>query len=124
MKSKASVLLVESDEGLRRLITSVLQHEYQMIPVNTTIDAWRYLFSVDCLPTILIIDLDNTHSDNRELVRQIKENGMLREIPIITLCSNKGNLAFSSSIDIDESIQKPFDPNLLKKKMIDLTPQN
>jgi len=120
MKSKASVLLIEQDEGLRQLLLHILRKDYQVMTVETIIDAWRYLLSNESLPNLLIIDLDDVPLDSRELVKQIKANGILREIPIIALCSEQALLIFTS-IEVDEMLSKPFDPKKLKEKIIELT---
>jgi len=120
IKANTSVLLVEQDEGLKQLLVQILQENYQVITVRSTIEAWHYLFSCDCLPNLLIIDLDEAPSNDRELVRQIKANGILREIPIIVLCTEQESTV-SISPKVDEIFIKPFDPNHLKEKIIELT---
>lgn len=120
IKENTSVLLVEQDEGLKQLLVHILQEDYQVMIVKNIIEAWHYLFSGKCLPSLLIIDFDIASQNGGELINQIKANGMLKGIPIIVLCSEKQS-TISTFLEVDEILFKPFDPNHLKEKIINLT---
>lgn len=119
IKANTSVLLVEQDEGLKQLLVHLLQENYQVMVVKNVIEAWRYLFSGESLPNLLIIDLDVNPQKSAELVKQIKANGILRGIPVIMLCTEQ-----SSPIpifqEIGEIFFKPFNPDDLKETILKL----
>ncbi|MEN0047025.1 MAG: hypothetical protein AAF806_08215 [Bacteroidota bacterium] len=112
-------MLVELDEGLRQLLVHLLQEDYQIMTTETIMESWRYLFSGECLPNLLIIDLDTAAPKSKELVEQMKANGILKEIPIIALCT-KQKTSVATSPKVDKTFFKPFDPNDLKEKIVEL----
>jgi len=87
------ILLVEDNKGDIGLITEFFSDAKVLINLHIAEDgeeALRFLYDKDKflgskLPDLIILDLNLPKKDGREVLREIKENSNLKNIPIIIL---------------------------------------
>ncbi len=60
-------------------------------------------------PSIILLDLNMPRKDGREVLLEIKENSVLRKIPVIVLTTSKAETDISHAYDlgVNSYIQKP-----------------
>ncbi len=114
---KPSLLLIEKDEGLRQLLTSILQENYQVVATSSSLAGLQYLYEGK-LPQLMIIDLNIEDIPAWELIQQVNSNGLLRDIPIIVLGKQQHQyLEDKLPKQVSDFIIKPFDPDKLKQSI-------
>ncbi len=124
MKLKASILLIEDNEGLRRLLSSYLTDlEYEVSAVKDGLAGMRCLFSANT-PDLLILSVDIVGLSAFELIEQVRANGLIGAIPIIIVSSEKDESIQQRCADLgaDAFFTKPFSPDVLHQKVLELVP--
>ena len=108
-----SVLVVEDDMSLVRLLSVLLQTEgYE---VRTSMNGAKGLVSlVSDPPDVVILDLSMPGIDGRTFYRQARANGYRGPVMI---CSAFGAQAARDELGAEASISKPFDPFMLLNEL-------
>lgn len=117
MSPKPSLLLIEADEGLQRLLGIVLGEEYEVTITQNALEGLQHIYQGN-LPQLLVIDLNIEGISGWELIQQINTNGLLRDIPIVVL-GNKQQQYIESKLpeQVKSFLLKPFDPDQLKHEI-------
>lgn len=117
MSPKPSLLLIEADEGLRRLLNIILNEEYNIMATQSALEGLQYIYQGN-IPQLLIIDLNIEEISGWELIQQINTNGLLRDIPIVVL-GNKQQQHIENKLpeQVKSFLLKPFDPEQLKNEI-------
>ena len=124
MKLKASILLIEDNEGLRRLLATYLSAQaFEVNAVKDGLAGMKYLFSADT-PDLLILSIDIVGMSAFELIEQVRANGLIGAIPIIVLSSENDESIQQRCFDLgtDAFFTKPFSPDALHQKVQELVP--
>jgi len=107
--------LIEGDTGLLQLLHLLLDTHYSVKTASNALQALNLLYQGD-LPRLMIISLNLEGISGLELINNIKNNGMLRHIPLIAITNEKSEIITKSlNSKVEQLIQKPFDPEELKK---------
>jgi CheY-like chemotaxis protein len=113
-RAHPSILVVDDDPSVRRLVTDVLETEgYDVQAVD---DGYAALARVDCLaPDCIILDVMMPGLDGHAVLDQIRTRATQNHVPVVMLTANAGDeqawQAWSEGVDY--FMTKPFEPDEL-----------
>lgn len=116
-----NILLIEDNLGDIRLTEEALKEHEIKIKLNVVMDgeeAMKYLRKTDAFanaqtPDIILLDLNLPKKDGREILKEIKEDQILKSIPVIvlTISSAERDIMTSYQLHANCYITKPLDFN-------------
>jgi len=90
-----TIIMIEDDEGHARLIERNIRRSginNEIIPFTTGADALSYLFGADgdagkheAQGLLILLDLNLPDMTGTEILRQVKENSILKSAPVVVL---------------------------------------
>ena len=114
-----TILLVEDNPGDALLAMEALKdskHHNELIWVRDGMEAMDYLHKVGKYknadyPDIILLDLNLPSKDGKEVLREIKSNNDLKQIPVIilTISSSEDDIIKSYNLQANSYITKPID---------------
>ena len=108
-----SVLVVEDEPALRRMLTFTLRDAG--FDVRTAWNGVEGLEQVDAaLPDVIVLDLEMPVMDGRTFYQRLRERGL--RMPVCIL-SAYGARKAQRELDADASVQKPFGTDELIEKL-------
>ena len=112
------VLVVEDDSPLCWLLETIMRDTYEVTIVNNGMDAWS-LLSERSIPDIIISDLAMPGLDGIELLENLSESGLFRNIPVIILSGDEDPAKRKRCLDLGafSYVIKPFEPRLLLEEV-------
>jgi len=111
--STETILVVEDNSEIRKLITSLVGRHYQIAESENGLMGWET--AVETLPDLIICDIMMPVMDGIELCRRLKEDERTSHIPVIILTARSSHIHQVSGLETgaDAYITKPFSPELL-----------
>ena len=112
---KKTLLIVDDDLSILKLLNFILSKEYEIVVKNNGIEAFGWLEDGN-MPKLIISDLQMPYFDGQSFIKNVKISGFYRDIPVIVLSAaydleeQVANMPFK----LDAYIHKPFNPNTLK----------
>ena len=112
------VLVVEDDSPLCWLLETIMRNTYEVTVVNNGMDAWS-LLSERNIPDVIISDLAMPGLDGIELLENLSESGLFRNIPVIILSGDEDPAKRKRCLDLGafSYVIKPFEPRLLLEEV-------
>ena len=112
------VLVVEDDSPLCWLLETIMRNTYEVTVVNNGMDAWS-LLSERSIPDVIISDLAMPGLDGIELLENLSESGLFRNIPVIILSGDEDPAKRKRCLDLGafSYVIKPFEPRLLLEEV-------
>jgi len=112
------VLVVEDDSPLCWLLETIMRNKYEVTVVNNGLDAWS-LLSERNIPDVIISDLAMPGLDGIELLENLSESGLFRNIPVIILSGDEEPAKRKRCLDLGafSFVIKPFEPRLLLEEV-------
>lgn len=112
------VLVVEDDSPLCWLLETIMRNTYEVTVVNNGLDAWS-LLSERNIPDVIISDLAMPGLDGIELLENLSESGLFRNIPVIILSGDEEPAKRKRCLDLGafSFVIKPFEPRLLLEEV-------
>ena len=112
------VLVVEDDSPLCWLLETIMRNTYEVTVVNNGLDAWS-LLSERSIPDVIISDLAMPGLDGIELLENLSESGLFRNIPVIILSGDEEPAKRKRCLDLGafSYVIKPFEPRLLLEEV-------
>ena len=112
------VLVVEDDSPLCWLLETIMHNTYEVTIVNNGMDAWS-LLSERNIPDVIISDLAMPGLDGIELLENLSESGLFRNIPVIILSGDEEPAKRKRCLDLGafSYVIKPFEPRLLLEEV-------
>ena len=108
------ILLVEDNEMNRQVAVGILSVGGFRIDIaeNGEIAVEK---AFECMPDIILMDMQMPVMDGIEATRQIRSNPKLRKVPIIAMTANamQADRELCMEAGMNDYIAKPFDPNKL-----------
>jgi two-component system chemotaxis response regulator CheY len=106
------VLTIDDDENIRMLLAAFLRKKYRVVAKEDGLAGMSWLYQGN-LPDLIVVDVDMPRLDGFEFLRQVRNSGFFRHIPVIMLsgmeqpqlrqrCLNQG---------ADAYLIKPFNPD-------------
>ncbi|HET9963308.1 MAG TPA: ATP-binding protein [Nitrospiraceae bacterium] len=120
--NRASILLVEDDEGIRRLVTAILRDQgYEVLAAADGVEALQLLQLRKSGCDLLITDVILPRMKVAVLVQGAKT--MVPQLKVMFISGYSGDMLPSQGLDSAAAyLQKPFLPQALIEKVADLLP--
>ena len=108
-----TVLLVEDDPLMRELLTRVFTHRGLLVEATDSIGGAMNVLSGTEEVAVIVLDLFLPDGDGRDLIRVVRSERRLRDLPLIAMSGSGTDRIRRRLIDegADGFYQKPFDPN-------------
>lgn len=113
------VLLVEDNPGDVRLITEALKDAKIHVHITAVYDGEEALallrregdYSTAALPDLILLDLNLPRMNGHEVLAAIKEDEVLRRIPVVVVTSSRADRDIATSYDLHANcfVTKPVD---------------
>ncbi|AYL95844.1 response regulator [Mucilaginibacter celer] len=112
---KRTILIVDDDLSILKLLNFILSKEYDIIVKNNGIEAFSWLEDGN-MPELIISDLQMPYFDGQSFIKNVKISGFYREIPVILLSAahDLDEQVSKMPFTVDTYIHKPFKPEALK----------
>jgi DNA-binding response OmpR family regulator len=110
------ILVVDDEFTIRELVAMTLEPDYDVIKAE---NGAQGLDMINEKPDLVILDVMMPKMDGYEVCEKLKSNPETNKIPIIMLTAKHAmeDLKKAIMVDVDEYITKPFEPELLKKRV-------
>ena len=120
---KKSILLVDDEVTVLKLLEFILKEEYKLVIHHNGLEAISWMDDGN-MPDLIISDLEMPYVNGIDFVRSLKSSGYYREIPIILLSAaySLEDLKTKLPYNFDLLVQKPFNPGKLKESIKSLIP--
>lgn len=111
------VLIVDDEYTMRELVSLSLEPDYEVIKAEDGIQGLEEVKKD--LPDLIILDIMMPKLDGFEFCRRMKGNPRTEKIPILMLTAKHQvqDLQKAVLLGVDEYITKPFEPDMLKKRV-------
>ncbi|MFA7291523.1 MAG: diguanylate cyclase [Rhodocyclaceae bacterium] len=121
VQSKQRVLVVEDEKINRTILVALLKDEYQVILAKSGEQALERLASDDQIDLVLL-DVLMPDMDGHEVLRHMKANDAMRDIPVIFLTALNSTHDEERGLKLGASdyIGKPFSPAIVKARVSNL----
>jgi two-component system chemotaxis response regulator CheY len=108
------VLVIEDDIPLCWLLEKILQSKYEVIIMNDGMEAWSWLTDGN-LPDLIISDIQLPSIDGIELLENLSNSGLFKNIPVIILSGYEDGSKRRQCLDLGALtyLVKPFEPQTL-----------
>jgi PAS domain S-box-containing protein len=111
----ARLVVAEDDPELARFLADCLSDDYEVVLVRDGVAALDELRGGDV--DLLLTDLAMPGMDGLELVRQVRAEVTLREIPVVMLSASGDASASGLALGADDFVTKPFTVNDLRDRL-------
>ena len=109
--TKPLILLVEDHDDSRQMYAEFLGQDYDVLEASRGRDALALM--KERPPALLITDLSLPDFDGYELVRRMREESGLKDIPVICLSGYGGPACDGKAVEFNRLLQKPCLPDTL-----------
>ncbi len=117
-ESKPKLLLIDDSVDVHRLLTARLKHEpVEVVGASSGAEAFEMLKTVS--PGAILLDLDMPVMDGFEVLRSLKEDSNLSNIPVVVLSGLAGSEDKVAAIELGaiDYVTKPFDMPELRARL-------
>lgn len=109
MMMKPTLLIVDDNEPLLRLLKSIFDKQYTVFTASDGVEA-IHILSRGIRPRLVLCDLNMQNIDGHELVAHLATSRLYRDIPVILLTDSPSTDDARPSANVARILQKPFDP--------------
>lgn len=115
---KKSVLIIEDHDSIRLLLGSMLSKYYQVTALKDGIEGMAWLVKGN-MPDLILLDMTMPRLSGDEFLKNIRQSGFFREIPVIVVSANDGDEDIKKCLKwgVCDYLTKPFNPIELKNKV-------
>lgn len=108
---KPLILAIDNSKAIRFLLQSVLGKNFQLVTVPDAASALHFLSKKE-FPALILADAKLPDTENWELLTNLKNSYIYRDIPTIVLSSlsMEQTEANCKSLEIEKYFLKPFNP--------------
>lgn len=113
----ARVLVVDDNPDMQSYLDSLLSSEHDIAVAMNGVEALESIRTTR--PDVVVSDVMMPEMDGIELVRRLKQDPELRDIPVLLLTARAGRAETVGGLDVgaDDYLSKPFDPLELKARV-------
>ncbi len=107
-RDSASVLVVDDEQGVGRLIRLNLENDNtRVIDVATGYDGMRFLREAKI--DVLLMDMGLPDVDGKAVLREVRATDSLSNLPVIVISAEPPTPRLMEQFRLHDYIQKPFD---------------
>ena len=103
------VLVIEDDAPLCWLLERILRGKYEVIIMNNGLEAWSWLSDGNSCD-LIISDVKMPSLDGIELLENLSNRGLFRNIPVIMLSGFEDSKEHCLELGAFAYLVKPFEP--------------
>jgi CheY-like chemotaxis protein len=117
MTNKKQIVAVDDSGIVLKMLETLLAGQYDFHAFSKGMRALKYL--KENTPDLIILDIDMPEIDGYEMLRMIKENMFLKELPVIFLTSNNDKQHVVKAVQggANEYVVKPIKEDVLMQKI-------
>jgi EAL domain-containing protein (putative c-di-GMP-specific phosphodiesterase class I)/CheY-like chemotaxis protein len=104
-----TILIVDDEEINREILGNIIQSEYKVIYANNGKEALEIIQSEASAISLVLLDLLMPVMDGNEVLKAMKEEGLITDIPVIVLTSEKSSEIESLKLGAADFLTKPYD---------------
>lgn len=114
---KRRILIVDDEEVNRLILREILNERYETDLAENGQEAYEMMREAPAAYSLVLLDLLMPVMDGFELLRRIRSDGMLSDIPVIVMTSEKPAEVKSINLGADDFISKPYrSPEVIKAR--------
>ena len=108
---KVQILTLDDDENIRMLLCAFLRKQYDVVAKEDGLAGMSWLYNGN-LPSVMIVDIDMPKLNGYEFLRNIRNSGFFKHIPVIMLSGFDQPDLKARCLDVgaDAYLVKPFNP--------------
>ena len=115
---KKKILIIDDDYATRELIESMFidEESYEILKAENAMHGWELLMEN---PQLAIVDIMMPGLDGYEFCRKVRNISHIKNVPLMVLTAKhqESDLKEAIHAGVDEFITKPFDVDILKKRI-------
>jgi DNA-binding response OmpR family regulator len=113
---RKSILVVDDDEGMRDALSMLFSPEYRVILAVDGVDGYLRA-NEQPIPDLIITDVSMPNLDGVAMVRRIRENDVLRGVPVIFLTGQRSRESPVAGLSADSFayLAKPIERGALER---------
>jgi two-component system phosphate regulon response regulator PhoB len=114
----ASILIIEDEEDIVELVKYNLNKEgFKLASSNNGTDGLKQIKTIK--PNLILLDIMLPGMNGIEILKQIKKDDSLAEIPVIMLTAKteESDVVIGLELGADDYITKPFSPKILASRI-------
>lgn len=114
---KKMIVAVDDSVIILKMLTKVLGEDYNLHAFSVGKRALKYL--KEYVPDLIILDIDMPEINGYEMLKIIRENPNLQDVPVIFLTSNndKNHVIKAAAFGANDYVIKPIDEEVLLEKI-------
>lgn len=113
MSTPTTVLIVEDDPDLRRLIVRLLEHDG--FAVRAAADGRQALESLDPMPDVIVADLMMPELDGEQFLIELRSQHPNARPAVVLVSASAIREEIAARLEVDASLSKPFDTTELRE---------
>jgi PAS domain S-box-containing protein len=115
--ARPTLLVVEDNPDMREHVTRHLRDDYDVVTARDGVEALSRMRELR--PAIVLADVMMPRMDGLTLVREIRDDPALRDLPVVLLSARAGVEASTIGLTegADDYVVKPFDPAELRARL-------
>lgn len=120
---KRSILIIEDNDEMRSYLVGLFRRDYAVCEAINGEEGLQ--MATERMPDIILSDVMMPVKDGFTCCREIREQPCTAHIPILMLTAKaeEEDILHASNIGVDDYMMKPFNPELLKSKVLNLIRQ-
>lgn len=117
MQIRKQIVAVDDSGIVLKMLETLLSRHYDYHAFSKGMRALKYL--KDVTPDLIILDIDMPEIDGYEMLRMIRENTFLKEVPVIFLTSNNDKQHVVKAVQggANDYVVKPINGDILMDKI-------
>jgi putative two-component system response regulator len=117
MQIRKQIVAVDDSGIVLKMLETLLSRHYEYHAFSKGMRALKYL--KDVTPDLIILDIDMPEIDGYEMLRMIRENTFLKEVPVIFLTSNNDKQHVVKAVQggANDYVVKPINGDILMDKI-------
>ena len=117
MLGQKCIVGVDDSSLIIKMLEMILSENYEFHGFVKGMRAFKYM--KDAVPDLIILDMDMPEVDGFEMVRLIKNEYILKDIPILFLTANSGkhNVVRAFQAGVNDYVVKPINDVILHQKI-------
>lgn len=118
-KTKKTVLLVEDNLVMRKVMTKILEEDYKVFSFDSAVEAIQWLSTSNTTPDVVVSDITMSEMTGIEFGQYLNINELYGQIPLILMSGSSEEELSSqlSSVKYSSYAKKPFSPDSLLKSI-------
>ena len=104
-----TILIVDDEAVNREILGNIIQSEYKVIYAENGKEALEKIHSKGSAISLVLLDLLMPVMDGNEVLKTLNEEGIIGEIPVIVLTSEKSSEIESLKLGAADFLIKPYD---------------